>query len=167
MGLVPAREAFLELARERADANGALLVLDEVISGFRVARGGAHELTGVIGDLTIMGKVIGGGLPAAAVGGRAEVMSCSRPPATSTRRARCLATRWRWPPAWRRWSCSTRTPIAPGRDNAALAEGLREAAREARALAGRAGTVQVASAPGLLTVFFSERQCRVRRRAGL
>src|SRR5664280_384683 len=59
MGLVAAREGFLELLRERADATGALLVLDEVISGFRVARGGAQELTGVGADLTIMGKVIG------------------------------------------------------------------------------------------------------------
>ena len=79
MGLVPAREGFLELLRERADANGALLVLDEVISGFRVARGGAQELTGVSGDLTIMGKVLGGGLPAAAVGGRAELMRMLAP----------------------------------------------------------------------------------------
>ena len=69
MGLVPPRAGFLELLREQADASGALLVLDEVISGFRVARGGARELTGVHGDLTILGKVLGGGLPAAAVGG--------------------------------------------------------------------------------------------------
>ena len=69
MGVVPAAEGFLELLRERANATGALLVLDEVISGFRVARGGAQELTGVAGDLVIMGKVIGGGLPAGAVGG--------------------------------------------------------------------------------------------------
>ena len=55
-----------------ADANGALLVLDEVITGFRVARGGAQELLGVEADLTVMGKVIGGGLPAAAYGGRAS-----------------------------------------------------------------------------------------------
>ena len=54
--------------------SGALLVLDEVISGFRVARGGAQELLGVEADLTIMGKVIGGGLPAAAYGGRRELM---------------------------------------------------------------------------------------------
>jgi glutamate-1-semialdehyde 2,1-aminomutase len=55
MGLVPPRDGFLELARERADASGALLILDEVISGFRVARGGAQELTGVGADLTIVG----------------------------------------------------------------------------------------------------------------
>ena len=69
MGLVPARPGFLELLREQASAAGALLILDEVISGFRVARGGAQELTGVPADITIMGKVIGGGLPAAALGG--------------------------------------------------------------------------------------------------
>ncbi len=79
MGLVPAREGFLELLRERADACGALLILDEVISGFRVARGGAQELSGVQADLTIMGKIIGGGLPAGAVGGRAELMRMLAP----------------------------------------------------------------------------------------
>ncbi len=63
MGLVPPAEGFLELLRERADAIGALLIFDEVISGFRVARGGAQELTGVHPDLTIMGKIIGGGCP--------------------------------------------------------------------------------------------------------
>ncbi len=79
MGLVPPQAHFLELLRERADANGALLVLDEVISGFRLAAGGAQELTGVNGDLTVMGKIIGGGLPAAAVGGRAELMRMLAP----------------------------------------------------------------------------------------
>ncbi len=79
MGLVPARAGFLELLREQADASGALLVLDEVISGFRVARGGAQELTEVHGDLVLMGKVLGGGLPAAAVGGRAELLGLLAP----------------------------------------------------------------------------------------
>ena len=79
MGLVPPRDGFLELLRDRADANGALLVLDEVISGFRVASGGAQELLGVSGDLTILGKVIGGGLPAAAVGGSSELMRMLAP----------------------------------------------------------------------------------------
>lgn len=74
MGVVPAAEGYLEHLRALADANGALLILDEVISGFRVARGGAQELLGVEADLTIMGKVIGGGLPAAAYGGRRELM---------------------------------------------------------------------------------------------
>ena len=72
MGLVPPEPGFLELLREGATANGALLVFDEVITGFRVAPGGAQDLTGVTPDLTVMGKVIGGGLPAAAFGGRRE-----------------------------------------------------------------------------------------------
>ena len=75
MGLVPPACGFLELLRELATESGALLVFDEVISGFRVAPGGAQELTGVIPDLTVMGKVIGGGLPAAAYGGPAELLN--------------------------------------------------------------------------------------------
>ena len=74
MGLVPPQAGFLELLREGATENGALLVFDEVISGFRVAPGGAQELTGVLPDLTVMGKIIGGGLPAAAYGGSVELM---------------------------------------------------------------------------------------------
>src|SRR5947207_11582918 len=69
MGLVPPEPGFLEHVRRCADEHGALLVFDEVISGFRVARGGAQELSGVRADLTVLGKVLGGGLPAAAFGG--------------------------------------------------------------------------------------------------
>lgn len=75
MGVVPPAEGFLGRLRELADDSGALLVLDEVISGFRVARGGAQEHYGVEADLTIMGKVLGGGLPAAAYGGRRELLA--------------------------------------------------------------------------------------------
>jgi glutamate-1-semialdehyde 2,1-aminomutase len=74
MGLVPPNAGFLEGVRELATQNGALLVLDEVISGFRVARGGAQELLGVGADITVMGKVIGGGLPAAAYGASRKLM---------------------------------------------------------------------------------------------
>jgi glutamate-1-semialdehyde 2,1-aminomutase len=74
MGVVPPDDGFLGFLSEQARAAGALLVLDEVISGFRVARGGAQELHGVDADLTVMGKVLGGGLPAAAYGGRRELM---------------------------------------------------------------------------------------------
>ncbi len=74
MGLIPPREGFLDHLRELADRSGALLICDEVISGFRVAPGGAQELEGVRADLTVMGKVIGGGLPAAAYGGSRELM---------------------------------------------------------------------------------------------
>jgi glutamate-1-semialdehyde 2,1-aminomutase len=74
MGCVPPAPGFLAALRLLCDASGALLVFDEVISGFRVARGGAQELFGVKPDLTILGKIVGGGLPLAAFGGRAEVM---------------------------------------------------------------------------------------------
>jgi glutamate-1-semialdehyde 2,1-aminomutase len=75
MGVVPPEPGFLQVLRELSDASGALLVFDEVITGFRVARGGAQELYGVLPDLTILGKIVGGGLPLAAFGGRADVMA--------------------------------------------------------------------------------------------
>jgi glutamate-1-semialdehyde 2,1-aminomutase len=74
MGVVPPEAGFLESLRKCADRAGALLILDEVITGFRVARGGAQELYGVDADLVIMGKVLGGGVPAAAYGGRRDLM---------------------------------------------------------------------------------------------
>ncbi len=74
MGVVPPAPGFLEGLRELCDASGALLVFDEVITGFRVARGGAQERYGVTPDLTILGKIVGGGLPLAAFGGRADLM---------------------------------------------------------------------------------------------
>jgi glutamate-1-semialdehyde 2,1-aminomutase len=74
MGVVPPEPGFLEALRQLCDASGALLVFDEVITGFRVARGGAQELYGIAPDLTVLGKIVGGGLPLAAFGGRAEIM---------------------------------------------------------------------------------------------
>jgi glutamate-1-semialdehyde 2,1-aminomutase len=74
MGVVPPEPGFLEVLRTLCDASGALLVFDEVITGFRVARGGAQELYGITPDLTILGKIVGGGLPLAAFGGRGEIM---------------------------------------------------------------------------------------------
>jgi glutamate-1-semialdehyde 2,1-aminomutase len=74
MGVVPPADGFLEVLRQLCDASGALLVFDEVITGFRVARGGAQERYGVTPDLTILGKIVGGGLPLAAFGGRGDVM---------------------------------------------------------------------------------------------
>jgi glutamate-1-semialdehyde 2,1-aminomutase len=151
MGLVPPSEGFLELLRERADATGALLVLDEVISGFRVARGGAQERSGVRADLTIMGKVIGGGLPAAALGGKAELMRMLAPSGEVYQAgtlsgnplavAAGLATLALLDEAaYARLSASTER----------LAAGLREAAQDF--------PVSVVSVPGLLTVFFAERE---------
>jgi len=75
MGVVPPAPGFLQVLRDLCDASGALLVFDEVITGFRVGRGGAQELYGVTPDLTILGKILGGGLPLAALGGRADVMA--------------------------------------------------------------------------------------------
>lgn len=154
MGLVPAADGFLALLRERADSTGALLVLDEVISGFRVARGGAQELLGVTGDLTIMGKIVGGGLPAAALGGSAELMRMLAPSGevyqAGTLSGNPLAV------AAGRATLELLDEAAYARLGAItqmLADGLREAA------ASRAGgyPVQVVNMPGLVTVFFSER----------
>ena len=74
MGVVPPKEGFLEALRELATKHGVLLVFDEVITGFRVARGGAQELFGVTPDLTVLGKIIGGGMPVGCYGGRKEIM---------------------------------------------------------------------------------------------
>jgi glutamate-1-semialdehyde 2,1-aminomutase len=148
MGLVPPAERFLELLRERASATGALLVFDEVITGFRVSRGGAQELCGVLPDLTIMGKVMGGGLPAAAYGGPRELMEHIAPAGDVYQAgtlsgnplavAAGLATlRLLDDGAYARLAARTEL----------LATGLREAAGDL--------PVQVVTAPGLLTVFFS------------
>ncbi|MGH9461984.1 MAG: aminotransferase class III-fold pyridoxal phosphate-dependent enzyme, partial [Vicinamibacteria bacterium] len=74
MGVVPPLPSFLQGLRDLCTKHGALLVFDEVITGFRLARGGAQERFGVRPDLTVLGKIVGGGLPAAAYGGRREVM---------------------------------------------------------------------------------------------
>ncbi len=73
-GLFFPREDFLDQLREECTRNGAVLIFDEVMTGFRVARGGAQQLYGIRPDLTALGKVIGGGLPVGAFGGRAEIM---------------------------------------------------------------------------------------------
>jgi glutamate-1-semialdehyde 2,1-aminomutase len=75
MGVIPPEPGFLETLRELCDASGALLIFDEVITGFRIARGGAQERLGVRADLTVLGKIVGGGMPIGAFGGSAEVMS--------------------------------------------------------------------------------------------
>jgi glutamate-1-semialdehyde 2,1-aminomutase len=75
MGVVLPGEGFLQLVRDLTTAHGSLLIFDEVITGFRVGRGGAQGLFGIVPDLTCLGKVIGGGLPVGAFGGRREIMS--------------------------------------------------------------------------------------------
>jgi glutamate-1-semialdehyde 2,1-aminomutase len=79
MGCVPPRAGFLERLRELTAEQGTVLIFDEVMTGFRVAYGGVQQLSGIRPDLTTLGKIIGGGLPAAAYGGRAELMDWVAP----------------------------------------------------------------------------------------
>jgi len=79
MGLILPETGFLEVLREETEKAGALLIFDEVMTGFRVARGGAQSLFGITPDLTTLGKVIGGGMPVGAYGGRRDVMECVAP----------------------------------------------------------------------------------------
>jgi glutamate-1-semialdehyde 2,1-aminomutase len=148
MGVVPPDPGFLEAVRDAAADAGSLLILDEVISGFRVARGGAQELLGVQADLTVMGKVIGGGLPAAAYGGRRELME-QIAPAGDVYQAGTLSGN---PLAVAAGLATLRRldgVAYVGIESATtrLASGLRNAAANL--------PVQVASVPGLVTVFFS------------
>jgi glutamate-1-semialdehyde 2,1-aminomutase len=79
MGCIPPAPGFLEGLRRITEKYGALLIFDEVMTGFRLSRGGAQKIYGVTPDLTTLGKIIGGGLPLAAYGGRKDVMSCVAP----------------------------------------------------------------------------------------
>jgi len=79
MGIVPPQSGFLDSLRQLTSDNGALLIFDEVITGFRVAYGGAQSLYGVTPDLTCLGKIIGGGLPVGAYGGKREIMEMMAP----------------------------------------------------------------------------------------
>jgi len=148
MGVVPPAPGFLARLRELADSSGALLVLDEVISGFRVARGGAQELYGVRADLTIMGKVLGGGLPAAAYGGPRQLMERIAP-AGDVYQAGTLSGN---PLAVAAGLATLRELDAEayarlGELTDRLARGLRDAAGDA--------PVCVVSVPGLVTPFFA------------
>lgn len=79
MGCIPPHPGFLEGLRKLADENNTLLIFDEVMTGFRVALGGAQTLYGVMPDITTLGKIVGGGMPAAAYGGRKDIMACVAP----------------------------------------------------------------------------------------
>jgi glutamate-1-semialdehyde 2,1-aminomutase len=148
MGVVPPAEGFLEFLRAACDGAGALLVFDEVITGFRVARGGAQELCGVRPDLTVLGKVIGGGLPAAAYAGPRELIERVAP-AGDVYQAGTLSGN---PLATAAGLATLRALDAAayerlGQLTDRLAGGFQRLA-EGRPLA-------VASAPGLATLFFS------------
>jgi len=148
MGVVPPAEGFLEFLREATADAGALLVFDEVITGFRVARGGAQELHAVEPDLTVLGKVLGGGLPAAAFGGPRKLLERIAPAGDVYQAgtlsgnplavAAGLATLGRLDAdAYARLGTLTDR----------LAGGLRDLSRDR--------PLQVAAVPGLLTLFFS------------
>jgi glutamate-1-semialdehyde 2,1-aminomutase len=153
MGVVPAEPGYLPWLREQADRHGAVLVFDEVITGFRVARGGAQELYGVSPDLTVLGKVLGGGLPAAAFGGRRELMGRVAP-AGDVYQAGTLSGN----PLAVAAGLATLEHLDAGAYRRLgelterLASGLREAAG--------GHPVQVASACGLVTPFFSAEPVR-------
>ena len=155
MGLVPPRAGFLELLRERATETGALLVFDEVISGFRVAPGGVQERAGVTPDLTVLGKIIGGGLPAAAYAGRRDLMELVAP-AGSVYQAGTLSGN---PLATAAGLATLELLDAAAyahlaRVTATLVEGLELAAADAGVPA------RVASTTGLLTLFFTAEPVR-------
>ena len=148
MGLVLPEPGFLEFLRDQASGSGALLVFDEVISGFRVARGGAQEREGVTPDLSILGKVIGGGLPAAAYAGPRELMERVAP-AGDVYQAGMLSGN---PLATAAGLATLGLLDASAYDRldtvtAALAEGLAKVATV---------PVQIARTTGLLTLFFSD-----------
>jgi glutamate-1-semialdehyde 2,1-aminomutase len=148
MGVVPAADGFLEFLRAATREAGVLLVFDEVISGFRVAAGGGQQLYDVEPDLTVLGKVLGGGLPAAAFGGPRETMERIAPAGdvyqAGTLSGNPLAVAAGLATLRRLDSAAYRRL---GELTGRLAAGLAELA------AGR--PLHVASAPGLLTLFFS------------
>ncbi len=154
MGVVPAAEGYLQGLRELCDQYGALLLFDEVMTGFRVAWGGAQVRYNVRPDITCLGKIIGGGLPCAAYAGPRKFMELISPSGRSIRPAPSAAIHWQWPEASPPWkSCSE-----PGgyealeRHSAMLAEGLIDwAAEHGVPLAlNRVGS--------MLTPFFIKRQ---------
>jgi glutamate-1-semialdehyde 2,1-aminomutase len=148
MGLVLPEDGFLEFLRKATREAGALLIFDEAISGFRVAAGGAQELFGVEPDLTVLGKVLGGGLPAAAFGGPRATMERVAP-AGDVYQAGTLSGN---PLAMAAGLATLRqldraAYLRLGELTRHLAEGLGRAAGDS--------PLQLAAAPGLLTLFFS------------
>jgi glutamate-1-semialdehyde 2,1-aminomutase len=155
MGLVPPDAGFLQELRDYADRTGALLIFDEVITGFRVGPGGVQERDRVQPDLTILGKVIGGGLPAAAYAGPRRLMERIAP-AGDVYQAGTLSGN---PLATAAGVATLRLLDADAyaqldRTTRALAEGLARALRDAEVTACVAWTI------GLLTLFFAERPPR-------
>ena len=155
MGLVPPADGFLQGLREISSKAGALLIFDEVISGFRASAGGAQALTGVRPDLTCLGKIIGGGLPVGAYGGRADLMELVSP-AGAVYQAGTLSGN----PLAMTAGLWCLKPLSPKfyKSLAALgtrlAAGLADAARDANV------ALQVNAFGSLLTPFFTDRPVR-------
>jgi glutamate-1-semialdehyde 2,1-aminomutase len=151
MGLVPPQPEFLRFLRDVTEAHGTLLIFDEVITGFRIAYGGAQMYYGVVPDLTCLGKIIGGGLPVGAYGGRRDIMQMIAP-VGPVYQAGTLSGN---PLAMAAGIVTIRTLSNPaiyrGLDEmgARLADALRTAAREAEC-----ESVTVAQLGSMLTVFF-------------
>jgi glutamate-1-semialdehyde 2,1-aminomutase len=148
MGLIPPAPGFLELLRDLCTGYDTLLIFDEVITGFRVAPGGAQELTGVLPDLTVMGKIVGGGLPAAAFGGSAALLERIAP-AGDVYQAGTLSGNPLAVAAGRATLqlLDEQAYMSLSDTTRALADGLREAAGDR--------PVSVTSTTGLVTVFFA------------
>jgi glutamate-1-semialdehyde 2,1-aminomutase len=149
VGVIAPEPGFLEALRELTEANGTLLIFDEVITGFRVAHGGAQERFGIVPDLTTLGKIVGGGMPIGAYGGRADLMA-NIAPEGGVYQAGTLSGH----PLSMAAGVATLDLLSPlvyealEATGAALEAGLREAAAEA----GR--EVAIARVGSLLTVFF-------------
>jgi glutamate-1-semialdehyde 2,1-aminomutase len=155
IGVVPPAEGFLHGLREICTSDGALLVFDEVISGFRAATGGAQALFGVTPDLTCLGKIIGGGLPVGAYGGRADLMDLVSP-AGPVYQAGTLSGNQLAMTAGL-WALNNLRPglyTGLAALGARLAAGLADAARQARI------GLQVNAFGSLLTPFFTDRPVR-------
>jgi glutamate-1-semialdehyde 2,1-aminomutase len=151
MGLVPAESGFLQFLRHVTEQHGSLLIFDEVITGFRLAYGGAQMYYGVVPDLTCLGKIIGGGLPVGAYGGRRDVMSLVAP-LGPVYQAGTLSGN---PMAMAAGIVTLKTLANPDiyraldETGTQLAEGLREAAAAAEC------DVSIAQLGSMLTVFFA------------
>jgi glutamate-1-semialdehyde 2,1-aminomutase len=151
MGTVAPRPGFLEALREVTRRIGALLVFDEVMTGFRLAKGGAQELLGVTPDMTCLGKIVGGGLPAAAYGGRADIMATVAPEGPVYQAGTLSGN-----PLAMAAGCVVLDLLDPSvyatleKRGARLEEGLRRAARDAEV------NVAINRVGSMITVFFTE-----------
>ncbi|MDK1030778.1 MAG: glutamate-1-semialdehyde 2,1-aminomutase [Planctomycetia bacterium] len=152
MGVVPPAEGFLEGLRNIADDIAAILIFDEVITGFRVGPGGAQEKYGIKADLTTLGKIIGGGLPVGAFGGRREIMECLAP-LGAVYQAGTLSGN----PAVASAGAAVLKKLADADPYDKLEQRAAQLQRElAEAFASAGETVQINRVGSMFTVFFSD-----------